>query len=441
MANEKIGSTGKRTKLFDFDRHELPVVLLMFTFFFLFISVFQMLRPLKKGMFIEAFGADVELYAKLLNIVVSAVGVVAFTFLVNRLQRHKVIFSLSIFFAASFLVLSRLVAVAEPPAFSIWGFYLLGDLLTTMMVAAFWAYLTDITYPDQAKRLYGAIGTGGVLGGWLGATISKFLLKGLETSGLLLVAGVLMIILVLITATIESLVKRSVLFRKISAPLTEKSNWGTAAEGARLTFGSKYLLAIMGLMFFYEIGSQVNDYQFSKFTEGLKGLATTQAFLTQASFYANMLAVIVQLFLVSLVMRRFGVTVALLFLPAALILSSVGFFLVPTLVVASFLFISDNGLNYSIQQTSRESLYVVTSPEEKYKSRAFTNMFVQRVAKGLGIFIVIGLGLLGLKGTSTRYLSFITVLVMLILVALSIYAGRYFTRKESEQPLPEAHPV
>ncbi len=435
MKDEKNETASKNPfrALFDFSREELGVVLLMFSFFFLFILVFQMLRPLKKGMFLEAFGANMELYAKLLNIVLSAVGVVVFTYLVNHLKRHKTIYILGGFFAVSFFILSLLLSVPEPAAYSIWGFYLWGDLLTTMMVAAFWAYLTDITYPDQAKRLYGAIGAGGVIGGIFGATTAKVLLKPLGTPKILLIAAFLMVVLILVVYVIEHLVDRSTRFKKVTAPLRSESQFGAAIEGARLTFASKYLLAIMGLMFFYEIGSQVNDYQFSLFTESLEGLAETQAYTTNAAFFANFLAVVVQLFLVSLIMRKLGVTVALLILPLALIISATTFFLFPTLLFAMFLFVSDNGLNYSIQQTSRESLYVVTTPEEKYKSRAFTNMFIQRLAKGLGIFVLIGLGMLGLTGTSTRFLSLITVGVMVILVILSIYTGRYFARKEKEQ--------
>jgi ATP:ADP antiporter, AAA family len=418
---------------FDFSREEIPVVLLMFAFFFLFILVFQMLRPLKKGMFIEAFGADTELYAKLLNMVISIFAVVVYTHLVNHLKRNKLLYVLGGFFAISFAILSFLLGSPQPPGWSIWGFYLWGDLLTTMMVAAFWAYLTDITYPDQAKRLYGAIGTGGVIGGIFGATTAKVLLKPLGTSTILMIAAGLMLLLVVVVFATERLIERSTRFKKVTAPLRAQSSFGAALEGARLTFASKYLFAIMGLMFFYEIGSQVNDYQFSRFTEDLEGLAETQAYVVNASFYANLLAVFVQLFLVSMIMRKLGVLAALIVLPLALIASSTAFFLVPTLTVAMFLFISDNGLNYSIQQTSRESLYVVTSPEEKYKSRAFVNMFIQRLAKGLGIFLLIGLGMLGLKGASTRFLSLITITVMVVLVVLSIYTGRQFAKKEAEQ--------
>src|SRR5688500_3175223 len=106
MANSKSETPSKNPlrAFFDFSREEIPVVLLMFAFFFLFIVVFQMLRPLKKGMFLEAFGADTELYAKLLNMVISIFAVVAYTTLVNHLKRHVLLYVLGVFFAISFAI-------------------------------------------------------------------------------------------------------------------------------------------------------------------------------------------------------------------------------------------------------------------------------------------------------------------------------------------------
>jgi AAA family ATP:ADP antiporter len=125
-------------------------------------------------------------------------------------------------------------------------------------------------------------------------------------------------------------------------------------------------------------------------------------------------------------MRKLGVTAALLILPLAILGSSLAFLMVPTLYVASALVISENGLNYSLQQTARESLYVVTTPDEKYKARAFTNMFVHRLAKGAAIFVVIGLIHLSIP---VRYLSLVTVVVMSLMIFCSIFAGRRFREK------------
>ena len=52
----------------DIRKREFEPALLFFFFWFLVIVVFQALRPLKKGLFVEHLGADVELYAKLANI-------------------------------------------------------------------------------------------------------------------------------------------------------------------------------------------------------------------------------------------------------------------------------------------------------------------------------------------------------------------------------------
>lgn len=425
--------------LFELRKHEAPVALSLSFFFFAFIMVFQILRPLKKGLFVDVLGADVELYAKLLNILISAVGVIGFTYLANKLPRQRVLYVLCFFFTAAFSGLAFFLKTPEP--WNIWSFYLLGDFLTTMMVAAFWAYVTDISTADQAKRLYGIIGTGGVVGGWAGSALSKLMLEQIGMTGLLVVAAGLMALLPGIVRLLEFLIQRSAAFVSDSRPLeekrTEQPTAGVALEGAKLALRSKYLAAIVGMMAFYEIGSQVNDYQFSKFSESLKGVFDTQLFMTNVSFYANSLAVVAQLFFVSLIMKRWGVTAALLVLPVALLLSSLGFLAFPGLLMAGLLFISDNGLNYSIQQTSRESLYVVTTPDEKYKARAFTNMVVQRTAKGIAIFAVMGLGLLGLTGPAVRYLSLVTTGVMAVLVLLSIYAGRNFVKKSSNAEEPQ----
>ena len=65
-----------------------------------------------------------------------------------------------------------------PGAAAAWGFYWYGDLWTTLMVVAFFAFLNDSVSPDEAKRLYGPIGVGGVLGGVAGATGVAALLTG-----------------------------------------------------------------------------------------------------------------------------------------------------------------------------------------------------------------------------------------------------------------------
>jgi AAA family ATP:ADP antiporter len=97
----------------------------------------------------------------------------------------------------------------------------------------------------------------------------------------------------------------------------------------------------------------------------------------------------------------------------------------PSLAAAGLLLISDNGFNYSIQQTSRETLYVPTTSDEKYKARAFTNMFVQRAGKGIaigGILVLINIGV------SVRLLGFFGIAALVGMAVLGIYGGRQFNK-------------
>ncbi len=49
---------------------------------------------------------------------------------------------------------------------------------------------------------------------------------------------------------------------------------------------------------------------------------------------------------------------------------------------------------------------MVTSRDEKYKARAFTNMFIQRLAKGISIVGALGLAA---AGVAPRWLSIATI--------------------------------
>jgi AAA family ATP:ADP antiporter len=416
---------------FDFKRRELGVALLLFAFFFGVIAAFQILKPLKNGLFVAKYGADLELYAKLANIAVAALGVVVFTYLYNRLPRHRVIYVLAGFFAVSFGAVA--VTITSPGPFAIWVFYFLGDLESTMLVAGFWAYLTDLSDPDQAKRLFGPIGAGGVIGGWVGASGAKFLLGAIGAHGLLALAVALMAGLIAIVGATESIVARTGAFRRNEGRARQSdaggSRIGEALEGARLVLRSKYLAAIVGIMALYEVASQVMDYQFKRATQSFGNVQATQAFMADVYWYANLLSVVVQLVLVSFILRKFGVTVALLVLPVSLMASSIGFLALPSLLTVSLLVVFDNGLNYSLQQTARESLYIPTSPDEKYKARAFTSMFVQRSAKGLAILLALGLATIG---APVRVLSVVTLVTLALMALCSIYAGRRFAERVSE---------
>jgi AAA family ATP:ADP antiporter len=441
MANERKGVRS----FVDFRKGEFEPALLFFFFWFLVIVVFQALRPLKKGLFVEHLGAEVELYAKLANIGVAMLAVVVFTALYNRFGSRRLIPTLCGIFVAALLAFAGALGGGGVPAPSLnWSFYLFGDAWSTVWVTSFWAYLNELTRTEQSKRLYGFIGAGGVIGG-LAANFAVW--QYVQASGigvLLTAAAIVTVVIAVIVLRLELIARRpdAAIHRRQDAPKPEKAKAepeqkNAVFEGGRLVVASKYLLAIAMITFLYEINSQILDYQYSSAAESLEGAGGTQAFFGRIGTIIGVISVFTQLVLVSFIVRTFGITTALLVLPAAMAAASGIYFVTPVLTTAALLTISDNSFNYSINQTARETLYVPTSDDVKYKARAFINMLVQRIGKGAAILMALGFGTM--SNLPIRYLSILAFVVIAVWVGFAWYAGRRFdqlTAEEAHEPVP-----
>ena len=139
------------------------------------------------------------------------------------------------------------------------------------------------------------------------------------------------------------------------------------------------------------------DFQFScTVTYYLDGGAITD-WITKVSSFTLGVALFVQWFLTSFVMTRFRVGAALLVLPVAALMGSVGFLAASILLIGSLLNTSDNGFAYSINQSAKEVLCTPTTRAEKYQAKAIIDMFVQRFAKTVAV-------VLSLAGRSLSYL-------------------------------------
>ena len=117
----------KLRQLFDVRSGELKPALLMFGFFFSIIAVFQILKPLKKGLFVSHFGAEQELIAKGINIDVAFSAMIGFTYLYNWLGGRRLVRFLCGFFSIALLIFYAVVTDA-PSGFVNYAFYLFGDL-------------------------------------------------------------------------------------------------------------------------------------------------------------------------------------------------------------------------------------------------------------------------------------------------------------------------
>jgi len=216
--------------------------------------------------------------------------------------------------------------------------------------------------------------------------------------------------------------------REFSLNARKEKTENPAFEGATLVFSSGYLLAIVGIVGMYEMVSTIMDFQFTAtIVHFLEGDAIGKQFSTVYAI-TNWVAMFVQLFLTSFVMSRFGIGIALIFLPVAALVGSAGFLIAPILLFGSALNTADNGFSYSINQSAKEALYVPTSKDEKYKAKAFIDMFAQRFAKVIAVVLSLGITTLFTGFGSIRWLSIPTIMILMGWIATVRYAGRRFNQ-------------
>lgn len=414
---------------------------LMASYFFLVITSFWILKPIKKTLFLGHYadhgsswlgagmaGPEAEQLAKVSNMVVAAGATAVFSWLARSLRREQ----LTTVFSAFFLVCygGFALLLSSPGELGVWAFYLFGDLFSTLMVATFFAFLNDSVDPDAAKRLFGLVGFGGVAGGVFGSSIVASWISDLSTPQWL---GVLAVVALAIVGTARAAGAR-VAARPVApepppaddAPPPSPSG-NPALAGARLALRSPYLLAIVAVVGLYEIVSTIVDYQFTKSIVHFvpEKAAQGQHFATVFAI-TNWVSMFVQLFLTSFVMRRFGLATALLLLPLSILTVSTGYLILPGLWIASALNTADNGLSYSINQSAKEALYVPTTPEEKYLAKAFIDMFVQRFAKALAVGISLGVAALFPTFEAVRWLTLALAPLLALWGWAALFAGRRF---------------
>jgi AAA family ATP:ADP antiporter len=426
--------------MMDIRRDEWRFALSMFLYFFLVITTFWILKPIKKTLFVVFYdqtgfagrtAAQAEQYAKIGNLIIAFLAVIVFTWLARRFRRQQLTYVLSAFFAVGYLV--YLPLISQPTDLTVWSFYWFGDLYSTFMVVAFFAFLNDSMTPEAAKRLYGIVGLGGVVGGVVGATFVGVWIDRVSTPGWLLICLVLSAGIVAVAAVAGREVQRHPPPTPEPQAKEEKTKEGNPAlEGAKLVFRSRYLLAIVAIVGLYELVSALADYVFTETASHYLVGDQIGRYFSRVFAVTNWASMAVQLFFTSLVMTRLGVGVALVVLPLSMVAATTTYGAFPLLWAGGLLKIADGSFAYSINQSAKEAMYVPTTPDEKYKAKAFIDMFVQRLGKVVAIVLVLGITTVFTDFSVLRWIALITAVLGAVWMWFAWYGGREFKLRASK---------
>ncbi len=423
------------------EKRDIGRIVLLFLFFFFIIACFWSLKPLRSSSVVKAFGPEYYPLFKQGFIVAVPIVLALYSLASCYLSRPGLIY----FFTSIFTVLTISFWVLFKWAPSNWSkiaFFFFVDGYITVMVAIFWTYLNDTFQSEEAKKLYGIIGSGGILGGITGSAISGKASVALGPD-IILLASMFLVSIIAVTYLLERKRKADPVLSQINSgpvcPRGDEKISTVLTEGIRLVMKGKYLIYVVAIVGIYEIVSTVIDYQFNAASSAaFEGVTQMAEFQGQVFFYANVAAFIIMAVFTPLIHRKFGIMTGLLFLPFALLLGTTGYFFQPILAVSAIMIAAEAAFAYSINQASKEILYVPLDRASIYKGKAFIDIFVLRAGKALGATLVLSYSLwLIHNGYTHRFLMGTSIVLLGIWLFSVIRAGRAFKARVKHERQPE----
>lgn len=404
-------------RFFDVRKDEIAKTVFMAGYFFLTIALVYILKPIRSSLFVEELGAENLRYAYMAE-GIFLVFVVACYIQLSRMLPKKVFFPVILgFFATNLVIFWFLFEMKIPYLSGI--FYVWVDSFTITMTTQFWLLANSIFTTEQGKRLFGIIISAGSIGGIAGGFITSNAVNYIKTEDLLLVTAALVGLCVILTLATEALEFKSN-YDEFTAGDKDPEAPDAGDSVFKIFFKHPYFIYLTLLVIIPKIASTIIDNQFSASVEVLiSGKEARTAFFGSFMGWLNMAAFFMQLFATGPLLRAFGIN-SLWILPIGLAALCFGSWVFPVFAMVAALRVFDGSVNYSVQQATKELLFLPIPGALRPRVKPVIDMLGFRLAKTLGgVYITAAMALIGLHHKHVGFLALGLVPVWaLVLVAI-----------------------
>ncbi len=408
---------------------------------FVVMASYYILKPVRDALVLTEGGPEVKAYLYAGTALILLVLVPAYGDFAARVNRILLITWVTLFFI-SHLAIFYLLGVAGVhvgAAFFIWV-----SIFSVLVVAQIWAFANDLFTEEQGKRLFPVVGVGSALGAWLGTKMAGWLFGQFDPAmapySLMLVAAAGFGVGIVISHGVHRRERGRATPEKASTAEKPLGKEG----GFKLVFRQRYLLLMAIAVLLLNVVNTTGGFILDKVViasveqQAPQG-AERQVMIGQffADFYGwvNLLSLLFQLFLVSRIFKYIGVRGALFILPCLALGSYSLMIVTPILGVIRTVKMLENSTDYSINNTTRHALFLLTSREAKYKAKAAIDTFFWRV----GDMLQAGVVFLGVRlAFSIQSYATVNVIFTLIWLAIVVATAREHKRLSAETSLPKA---
>ena len=392
----------------DVRREEYLPAGLMFAYGFLIFTSYYISKSVRNATFVQRVGADNLDVVYILTAVFVILVMVAYSRWVDRVRQTSLLQATFAVMIVCLLGFWQLMAGGSGVLVS-GGFYLFVKLYGLLLVSQFWLVGNVLFTTSQAKRLFAPIGLGLILGAVAGGAITDRTVAAVGSENLLAVAAGALAAAAGIVALLAPRIRAG---ERASGRLMED----ISAGAMKLLGDSRHLRTIAWILGLSIVASTLVDWQVNKAVEMfVAGEDAKTAFWGRFFVLQNVASVAVQLLLTGWVLRKLGVGVALLVLPAGLLAASAGVIALPVLATAAVAKGTEGALRYSMDQSTRELLWMPVPTDVKYRVKPLVDLAVYRGGTGVAGILLLGLtdGLgMGLRGVAVVCVAVVAVWVL-----------------------------
>ena len=395
-------------------------VIAMFASLFLVLFTAYLLKPAREMLILTEGTAEIRSYAVALQALMLLFFIPIYSKFSRRFDSYHY---MRIVTAVCVVTLLGFAAAGKAGAsISVVYFVWLGAY-SVLIIAQFWAFASELCSREAGERLFVIIALGASLGAWLGSAVSRQLVDHMDAYGLIMCGA--------FTLFLSSLpAKRA----SISLPMESRGELETEDRqpsifaGFHMVLSKRYLMLLAAFVIMLNLVNTTGEYLLASILETMyeEGFAAgtietdkgtyVGRFYSGFYFVVNLLGVLIQFFAVSRLLRHAGFSVAFVLTPLVVFLGYASLAILPILAWFRYFKMAENSLDYSLQNTARQMLYLPLSRQEKYEGRAVIDSFGQRI----GDLLQAGLIFIGLHFFAFQSGDFIPVAAVLAGINLVI---------------------
>ena len=467
-AIERAGPLDRALSVFtDVRPGEAGTALLLALNIFLLLAAYYIIKPLREALILSNEGAEVKSYAAAGQALMLLGLVPAYGLLADRLPRRGLLNAVTGFFVLCLVAFYGLTKANVPIGVI---FFLWVGIFSLMIVAQFWSFANDLYTKEQGERLFVIVAFGMSFGAVMGSLLARQIIPLVGVAEALLVAAGLLILAAVVSNVVDA---RERMRHETHLPPHLTTAQLPAATGEyqiqdmedvqkltvslpgvgpasrpgtfRLVFGSRYLLLIAFLMLIVNWVNTTGEYILGRTVAGAAeaavssgaagGLAVPEyigRFYSEFFLVVNVIGLLVQLFVVSRLLKYLGVKAAVLVLPLIALTGYTILAFAPILALVRAVKIAENATDYSVQNTVRNVLFLPTSRDEKYKAKQAIDSFFWRAGDVMSAALVfVGVTQLGLGTTGFARVNLVLAAIWLL---LAVAVGREYARKSKALP-------